>query len=231
MPIPLLLPALFFISRYALSATVTNLVTRQFRTQRHAAVRTVNAIFLSTLINVGVNVGVLLAAVYGLRGHLPAQQLVLIVCSVYAASVLHTGVKLTLNAYWILDLGRHLLRYGVYGPKAWLRARVAHEVHTHFGQMALLKRLAYRLSGAPPREQLINMLTREIWPIIATKLLMILAIVVIYIAVFSLHTRPLLIAEATHLNWLQAFLWPFAYAIDYFLLTRLAAWIAGAMRF
>jgi hypothetical protein len=191
----------------------------------------VNEIFFSTLINVSVNVGVLLAAVYGLRERLPAQQLVLIVCSVYAASVLHAGVKLALNAWWIADLGRHLLRHGVHGPKAWVRERVAREVHAHFRHMGWLRRLVYPLSGAPRREELIELLTREIWPVVATKLLTILAIVVTYVAVFSLHTRPVLIAEATHLNWLQAFLWPFAYAIDYFLSTHLAAWIEGALRF
>jgi hypothetical protein len=97
--------------------------------------------------------------------------------------------------------------------------------------MGLIRRLAYVLSGAPPREELIDILTREIWPVVATKFFTIIAIIVVYVAVFSLHTRPLLIAETTHLNWLQAFLWPFAYAIDYFLPTRFAAWIAGALRF
>lgn len=231
MPTPLILPALIFASRYALSGAVTHFVTRQLWTRRHAAVRTVNAILLSTIVDVGVNVGLLLGAVYGLRGHLPAQQLVFIVCSVYAASVVHAGVKLALNAYWIMDVSRFLLRHGVYGPKAWLRARVAREVDAHFRHMSLLKRLGYRLSGAPGRAELIELLTREIWPVIATKLLTILAIVGVYIAVFSLHTRPVLIAEATHLNWLQAFVWPFAYAVDHFLPTHLAAWIEGTLRF
>jgi hypothetical protein len=224
----LLLPVLYFVSRYALSETVTRLVTRR---QRHAAARTVNAIFVSTLIQVSVNVGVLFAAVYGLRGQVPFQQLVLIVCSVYAASVLHAVIKLALNAWWIVDLGRHLLRHGVYGPKEWLRARVAHEVHAHFERMGLFRRLAYRLSGAPRREELIDILTHELWPVVATKLLTTVAIVVIYTAVFSLHVRPVLVAETTHLNWLQAFLWPFAYAVDYFLPTRFAAWIETALRF
>jgi hypothetical protein len=230
-PTPLLLPALFFAGRYALSGAVTRLVTRRLWTQRYAAVRAVNTILFSTLIDVSVNVSVLLAAVYGLRGHLPAQQLVLVVCSVYAASVLHAGVKLVLNAYWIGDLSRYLLLHGLRGPKAWLRAHVASEVHAHFRQMGLLKRLAYVLSGAPRCDELIELLTREIWKVVATKLFAIVVIVLVYVAVFSLHTRPVLIADATRLNWLQAFLWPFAYAVDYFLPTRLAAWIEGALRF
>lgn len=199
--------------------------------QRNAAVRVVNEILTSTIFNVIVNITVFLVAIYGLRGYLREKQLVLVVSTVYAASVLHVGFKFALNAYWIYDLSRYLLRHGVHGPRAWLRSHVAREVHTRFQQMSWLKHLAYKFSGAPRAEDLIEILTREIWKVIMTKVFATVAIIVVYISVFSLHTRPILIQETTRLNWLQAFLWPFGFSIDYFMHTHIASWIKQALRF
>jgi hypothetical protein len=230
-PTILIFPLLFLVSRVVLSTSVTRLFTSRLLAQRQSAVRAVNAILLSTIAEVSLNVGVLLAAVYGLRHHLSMSQLVLVVCSVYAATVLHTVLKLVLNAYWLIDLVTYLLRHGLYGPKTWLRAHVTRQVEAHFRQMGIMKKFAYRLSGAPPREELIDLMTHEIWKVVAIKVLAIFAIIIIYLALFSLHIRPILIADTTHLNWIQAFLWPFAYAVDYFLPTHCMGWVKAALQF
>lgn len=228
---PLLFPALFFAARFVLTEGSTRVLTKRLAMARHAAVRAVNELFTATVVNVTVNVAVLLVAVYGLRGRLPHSQLVLLISTVYAASVLHAAFKLIANSYWIYELSRYLLRHGVHGPKAWLRSHVAREVQTHFRNMGALRRFAYRFSDAPRPQDLIEILTREIWALVAAKLTLLLAVVALYVALFSLYTRPILVEEATRLNWLQAFLWPFGFSIDYFLHTGIAAWIEVALRF
>jgi hypothetical protein len=227
--IELLLPALFVAARYVVAEGTTRVFAHQLARARHAAVRAVNEIFISTVVSVVINVSVLLVAIHGLRDRLPGTQLVLVISTVYAASVLHAALKLAANAYWISELSRYLLRHGVHGPKAWLRFYVARTVQTRFQQMGALRRLAYRFSGAPRPIDLIEILTREIWTLVAAKLVAIVVIVVVYIAIFSLYTRPILVKEVTHLNWLQAFLWPFGFAIDHFLDTRTTVWIETAL--
>jgi len=117
------------------------------------------------------------------------------------------------------------------GPREWLHSHVAREVHTRFQQMGWLKRLVYKFVGTPREEDLIEILTREIWKVIMTKVFATIVIIVVYISVFSLHTRPILIQETIRLNWLQAFLWPFGFSIDYFLHTHIANWIEHALSF
>jgi hypothetical protein len=228
---PLLLPALLFAARHALAEGSARVLSGRLAMARHAAVRAVNELLVSTAVNVGVNVALLLLAVYGLRGRLPPEQVVLAVASVYATSVLHAALKLVTNGYWIYELARYLLRHGWHGPRAWLRAHVAREVESHFRGMGALRRLAYRFSGAPPARDLVEILTRQIWGLVAARVAMLVAVVALYIALFALYTRPILIAEATRLNWVLAFLWPFGFAIDYFLHTGIAAWIERALRF
>jgi hypothetical protein len=228
---PLLFPVLFLATRYLITDGMSRAVTRRLTHARSMAVRAVNGIFVSTLVNVTVNIAVLLVAIHGLRDRLTAGQLVLAVTTVYAASVLHATLKFITNGYWIYDLGRHLLRHGLHGPKAWLRAQIAGEVRTYFSRMGVFRRLVYRLSNAPRPDQLVEILTREIWKLIAARLAATVMIIVLYIAVFTLYTRPILIQETTRLNWLQAFLWPFGYSVDYFLTTRTTAWIESALRF
>jgi hypothetical protein len=224
----LLFPAMFFVLRYTVAEGVSRFMAGR---QRNAALRVVNGIFTSTIVNVTINVTAFLVAIYGLRGYLPQKQLVLAVSTVYVASVLHVGFKFALNAWWICDLSRYLLRHGVHGPKAWLRAHVAQEVQARFQQMGLLTRVIYLLSGAPAKADLIEILTREIWRVVATKALATLVIAAIYIALFSLYTRPVLMEEATRLNWVQAFLWPFGFSVDYFFHTNVTRWIESALDF
>lgn len=224
-------PALFLVLRSAMSEGISRMMGKRLTQQRNAAVRVINEILTSTIFNVIVNITVLLVAIYGLKGHLREKSQVLAVSTVYAASVLHVGIKFALNAWWIYDLSRYLLRHGVHGPREWLRSHVALEVQARFQQMGWLARMAYNFSGVPKKEDLIEILTRKIWKIVMIKVFATVAIIVLYVGVFSLYTRPILIREATRLNWLQAFLWPFGFSIDYFFHTHIANWIKQALRF
>jgi len=231
MPDLLAYPLLFLIFRHLVTRRVSRVLVERIAHGRSAALRVVNEIFLSTLLNATVNISVFMVAAYGLRGRLPHAELVLVISTVYAASVLHVVIKFARNAWWFYDISRYVLRHGVHGPRAWLRSHVAREVQGRFERMGWLKRLAYAVSGAPKKSDLIDILTREIWAVTAVKALATVALIVVYTAVFSLHIRPILIEETTRLNWLQAFLWPFGFSVDYFLHTHLTAWIARALQF
>lgn len=222
-------PAAFFAARLLASEAVSRVLVAKLVTVRMAAVRAVNSMLLSTLVNVSVNVVVLLAAVYGLRGRLAERELVLVIATVYAASVLHAGIKFALNAWWIIDLTGFLCRHGVHGPKAWLRTQVQGQVEAYFTRMGTWRRFAYRISGAPRPTYLVEMITREVWTVVAARIVATAAILAVYLAIFLLYTRPILIHEATRLNWLQAFLWPFGFSVDYFLGTHTAEWITSAL--
>jgi hypothetical protein len=223
--VELLLPALFLATRLVVSECAARALARRLTRARQAAVRVINGMLASTLVNVGVNVCALLAATEGLRHRLPQDQLVLVVASVYAASVLHAGLKLVSSASSICELSRCLLQHGVHGPRQYLRSHVAREIHAHFQAMGLWRRLAYRLSGAPHPSDLVEVLTREIWKLVAVRVAALATVVILYIAIFTLYTRPLLLEETTRLDWLQAFLWPFGYSVDYFFGTGITAWI------
>jgi hypothetical protein len=150
---------------------------------------------------------------------------------VYVASVLHGGIRVALNAWWIADLAGYLWRHGVRGPKAWVRAQVRRQVDAHFARLGWWRRFAYRFSGAPPPAQLAELITHEVWTVVTARVVATTLVVAAYLAIFVLYTRPILITEATRLNWLQAFLWPFGFSVDYFLHTRTTDWIASALRF
>jgi hypothetical protein len=63
--------------------------------------------------------------------------------------------------------------------------------------------------------------------VIVARVVATVVVIALYVVIFVLYTRPILIHEATHLNWGQAFLWPFAFSVDYFLHTNTRAWIVS----
>lgn len=227
---PLLLPLLFFAARYFITESCVHILAQRVAIARHAAVRVINGLLVSTVLNMAINIVVLLVVIFGLRNRMPLDQRVLVISTVYAGSVLHTMLKVAANGYWLLEFARYLVRHGMYGPKAWLRMHVAREVHAHFREMGPLRRIAYRFSGAPRPQDLVEIITREIWAVVATKVGTLIVIMAVYAAMFSLYMRPILVEQATRLNWLQAFLWPFGFSIDYFLHTHSVAWIESALR-
>jgi hypothetical protein len=137
-------------------------------------------------------------AIYGFHNVLTDKQLVLLVSTVYAGTVLHVIFKFLVNSYWIYEMSRYVARHGINGPKAWLRSHVERDIHARFLQMTWLSRMAYRFSGAPNQHQLIETLTHEIWRVVVIKTVAIFVIIGLYIAIFALFTRPILIQEATH---------------------------------
>jgi hypothetical protein len=180
---------------------------------------------VSTLSHLGLNVGVFLVAVYGLRGQAAPGLVELVVTSIYAASVLHFTLHFVLQFRLMKELATHLLLHGWHAPRAWIRTQVTREIDAHLARMGWLTRLVHQLGPGPKREDLIELSTREVWRLVYARLLLLLFVVTAYILIFNICTRPLLLREATGFGWFQAFLWPFAHSVDYFFGTQTSSWI------
>lgn len=218
-------PLIMLAARMITAHLMSQAVAAHLATGLGRAERVINATLVSTLSQFGLNIAVLLFAVYGLRGRIAPQTLELVVTSVYAASILHVMARFVMNFGLVLELARHLLLHGWHAPRAWIRTQVAREIDAHLARVGWLTRLVHRLSAGPKREDLIELTTHEVWRVVYTRLLLLLFLVMAYILIFNLWTRPLLLKESTGLGWLQAFLWPFAHSVDYFFGTHTSSWV------
>lgn len=218
-------PLIYVVARIIAGHLMTRAMATRLAAGRSRAERMINDALVSTLSQFGLNMAVFLVAVYGLRGRIAPGMVELVVTSVYAASVLHVVSRFVLQFRLVREFAAHLLLHGRHAPRAWIRTQVANEIDAHLASMGWLTRLVHRLGPGPKREDLIELTTREVWRLVYARLLLLLFMVMAYIFIFNIWTRPLLLKEATGLGWLQAFLWPFAHSIDYFFETQTSSWI------
>jgi len=215
----------FFLFRYGLSVLVTGVIAAHITDGRRNVLRVINATLASTLFNITVNVTVFLFAVYGLQSWLGRHAAAIVITSVYAGSVMHMGFTVLSRYRLVADIARHVARHGWHGPKRWVRTQIARAVENRFVEMNMLQKWAYRVAGGPAPNKLTDAITRQVWPLVAARGTGLVVVVAIYVVVFNLFTRPVLLEHTTGLNWLQAFAWPFALAIDEVFGTRLAEWV------
>lgn len=218
-------PLIYVVARMIAGHLMTRAVAARLAAGRSRAERMISDALVSTLTQLGLNVAVFLVAVYGLRDRIAPGMVELVVTSVYAASVLHFMTRFVSQFNLMKELVAHLFLHGWRAPRAWIRTQVVREIDARLARMGWLTRLVHRLGPGPKREDLIELSTREVWQLVYARLLLLLLIVTIYILIFNVWTRPLLLREATGLGWLQAFLWPFAYSLDYFFGTQTSGWI------
>lgn len=218
-------PLIYVVARMIAVHMMSRTVAAHLATGRSRAEHMISDALVSTLTQLGLNVAVFLIAIYGLRGRIAPGTVELVVTSVYAASVLHFMTRFVSQFSLMKELVAHLFLHGWHAPHAWIRTQVAREIDARLARMGWLTSLVHRLGPGPKREDLIELSTREVWQLVYARLLLLLLIVTVYIFIFNVWTRPLLLREATGLGWLQAFLWPFAHSVDYFFGTQTSNWI------
>jgi hypothetical protein len=218
-------PLIYVASRMIAGHLMTRVVATHLVAGRNRAEQMITDALVSTLTQLGLNVAVFFIAVYGLQGRTAPGVVVLVVTSVYAASVLHFLTRLVLQFRLVAELATHLLMHGWHAPRAWIRTQVTREIDARLAKMGWLTRLVHRLGPGPKREVLIELTTHEVWRLVSVRLLLLVSMVTAYVFIFNVWTRPLLLREATGLGWLQAFLWPFAHSVDYFFGTQTSNWI------
>jgi hypothetical protein len=218
-------PLIYVVARMIAVQVLSRTVAAHLATGRSRAERMISDALVSTLTQLGLNVAVFLIAVYGLRDRVAPGTVELAVTGVYAASVLHFMTRFVSQFSLMKEIAAHLFLHGWHAPRAWIRTQVTREIDARLAKMSWLTRLIHRLGPGPKREDLIELSTREIWQLAYARLLLLLLIVTVYVLIFNLWTRPLLLSETTGLGWLQAFLWPFAHSVDYFFGTQTSSWI------
>jgi hypothetical protein len=232
-----MIPILYYPIAFAgIRAVVSGQVRRSIRhgiaLSATEAVAHFTGFLTSSIVDVTVNVLVITAALFWAPRWFSDATAVLIVCSVYASSMLHGGTKLLCNARFLLVLCKHhhlnlkrLLYEEIYHSAHWQAAE-------QISKLGVLKRACYALGRGPSAECIARQIAETAVPLIWRRILMRATIAVVtifvYVVVFRCLVAPFLIRQSTAMSLFQAFLWPFAYSIDYFLGTSLTALIHSA---
>ena len=182
----------------------------------------------STLVEIGINVVVLLLALFSARHAGRQESAILVTTTVYMGTVVRSIFKFIVNLRDLVDFTRYILAYRAQGPHQWVAAQIAPEVHRHYDAMPVWDKVLYVVGGGPSRHQYIELQTRVILDAITRKLVSLLAIFTIYVVLFRFVAAPILMEDTTGFGALQAFLWPFAYSIDHFVGSDLSGYIRAA---
>jgi hypothetical protein len=220
----IVLPIAFAGSRAIVSGIINRRIDHGIAETTTEAVRRIYRSLLKSLFEMGINVAIFLTAVYKARDFFDYQTAVLIICSVYAGSIIHAVLKLIGNLSLIISL---LKRYRLNLKKlvySEIYEKAYYEAQQKLAELGVVGRFFYKLSSGPDATTIALAIAGSaapiIWRRIVTKLVMVGLTIGVYIMVFRILVSPFLIQQATHFNLLQAFLWPFAYSVDFFLGTE-----------
>lgn len=141
-------------------------------------------------------------------------------CSFYASSVLYTFYSFIINFNSIKKL---LFKYKL-NFKAFLQDEIEdqarEEASEEIDNLGFFSSVANKLFGKSAYEIASEVKERTIisvWPRIIMKIISFIIVFLLYVAVFRLFVAPILIKEATELNTVEAFFYPFFYSFKYFL--------------
>jgi hypothetical protein len=225
----ILLPFAFAGTRAIVSGVINKRINRGVNDSATEAVRRIYRSLMKSLFEIGINVVIFLAAVYKAREIFDYPTAVLIICSVYTGSIVHAGFKLACNLSLIINV---LKKYRL-NLKKFVFSEIYDKAHREAQQkladMGMVSRFFYKISSGPDATTIALVIADNaapiIWKRILTKLVMVGLTIGLYIMVFRILISPFLIQQTTHFNLLQAFLWPFAYSLDYFLGTAFSSWV------
>jgi hypothetical protein len=225
----IVLPIAFAGTRAIVSGIINRRIDRGIAETTTEAVRRIYRSLLKSLFEMGINVAIFLAAVYKAGDIFDHQTAVLIICSVYAGSVIHAVWKFGGNLSLIVSLLKKYrlnLKKFVYSE---IYEKAYYEAQQKLTDLGMVGRFFYKLSSGPDATTIALAVAGSaapiIWRRIATKLVMVSLTIGVYIMVFRILVSPFLIQQTTDFNLLQAFLWPFAYSLDYFLGTEFSRWV------
>jgi hypothetical protein len=182
-------------------------------------VKRILALFTAQIVRTVVNMLLLLVAVYGAGWVLDRRTSVLVICSVYMASVVEGLVRVMRGLPDIITL--LFVHHG--NPRSFIRAKVHQEVYRRLIEAdarrsaftRLFKRLLVRSNEEIARE-VAHGVTSAIWSRVVGRLIATTTALIAYIILFRFLVAPYLITRQTTLTAWQALLYPVAYASDYF---------------
>ncbi|HUI68262.1 MAG TPA: hypothetical protein VL087_08630 [Nitrospirota bacterium] len=185
----------------------------------YESVQRILALCTGQIVKIIVNIILLLIAVYGTGWILTRRMSVLVICSVYMASVVESLVRLLQGLPDIFSL--IFVHNG--HPRSFISRRVHREVYLRLVEAdargsifrRLFKQIMLRSNEEIARE-VAHKVTPAIWSRVVGRLIATTTALVAYIIFFRFLVAPYIITGHTKLTVWQALLYPVAYASDYF---------------
>lgn len=215
----------FSLGLAAVKLLASDYVSGHIRTRaEYESVKRILALFTAQLVRIVVNVLLLLAAVYGSGWVLDRRTSVLLICSVYMASVVESIVRLLRG---LPDLFALVITHRC-NFRDFISKRVQREVYQKLGaadaRSSIFRRLfkqALLRSNEELARDVAQKATPAIWARVVGRFTATATALVAYVVVFRFMVAPYLIAGHTKLTVWQALLYPVAFASDYFFGTSL----------
>ena len=231
MPPIILLPMAYAGLRLVASAAVGQKVNQGIDESTTTAVSQISRALIVNLVEVSINILLFLGVIYGSGTVFDFRISLTIICSVYVGSLMHSIYKFVKNLdfLWILGRDYHLNLKRYIFSQIYMNARSKAQVKLN--GMGAIKRMVYKATAGPGPDTIAMRVAKGalplIWNRVSTRLLAVLFTVVLYILIFRIIVAPFLIQETVHFSLFQAFLWPFAYSIDFFFHTNFSSWVTS----
>ncbi len=194
----------------------------------YESVKRILALFTAQIVKIMVNVLLLLIAVYGSGWFLKRGMSVLVICSVYMASVVEGLVRLLRGLPDLLSL--IFVHHG--NPRSFISSRVQREVYRRLGEAdarsSIFRRLFKQImlhSNEKISREVAQKATSAIWGRVVGRFMATTMALVVYIVFFRFLVAPYLITQYTKLTVWQALLYPIAYSSDYFFGTSFVKYV------
>lgn len=194
----------------------------------YESVKRILALFTEQIVKIVVNVILLLVAVYGTGWILNRRMSVLVICSVYMASVIESLVRLLRGLPDLFSL--IFVHHG--NPRSFISGRVHREVYMRLveadSRSSIFRRLFKQImlrSNEEIAREVAQKVTPAIWSRVVGRFTATATALVAYIIVFRFLVAPYLITGHTRLTVWQALLYPVAYASDYFFGTSFVKYV------
>ena len=219
---------------FSLGLAVARLLASDYVSSRiqvkteYESVKRILALFTAQIVKIVVNVLLLLVAVYGSGWFLKRGTSVLVICSVYMASVVESLVRLLRGLPDLFSL--LFVHHG--NPRSFISGKVHREVYQRLvetdARNSMFKRLFKHImlrSNEEIAREVAQKATPAIWGRVVGRFMATATALVAYIVVFRFLVAPYLITEHTKLTVWQALLYPIAYASDYFFGTSFVKYV------
>ena len=219
---------------FSLGLAVAKLLASDYVSSRiqvkteYESVKRILALFTAQIVKIVVNVLLLLVAIYGSGWFLKRGMSVLVICSVYMASVVESLVRLLRglpDLFSLVIVHRCNLR-------DFISMKVQREVYQRLGaadaRSSIFRRL-FKQIMLRSNEEIARKVAQKATPAICGRVVgrftATATALAAYIVVFRFLVAPYLITGHTKLTVWQALLYPIAYASDYFFGTSFVKYV------
>lgn len=229
MPPIFLIPLAYAGLRTVISTAVGQKINRGIDETATLAVSQLSRSLMVNLAEISINILIFLVIIYKASVFFDHHTSIMMICSVYVGSLMHSTYKIIRNFNLILIVTRdyrlNIKRFLF--EQIYQNARL--EAQEILNSMGVFRRIFYTVSSGPGADTIALRVARGaiplIWQRVLTRLLVVSMTVGLYIIIFRMMISPFLILQTTHFTLFQAFLWPFAFSIDFFFNTSFSSWV------